>query len=244
MNNLNNPYISTYLTSDVRIHPREMDNNISKHIKFNLEKELINKCFNDYGFIAKIHELEIDKNARIVPEDPMCCAIFKVKFLCTLCRPITNSFVIAKIVNITEPLIILSYGPLEIIVKTFSNLNKNRFIFNQKIAHWTAKKESQKDDKEGQQRYAVLKQGGYLKVKILGKKIINKTKYITCAGYVENIATDDEIKKSITYMYEIKKYDSMDEYISLEKKLQEIKEEQQKQEKIDVATESPNDNDL
>jgi DNA-directed RNA polymerase subunit E'/Rpb7 len=240
---MNNPYISTYLTSTIRIHPREMDNNISKHIKSNVEKEYINKCFNDFGFVAKIHELEIDKDAKIIPEDPMCCAIFKVKFLCTLCRPITNTFVIAKIISITEPLIILSYGPLEIIVKTFSNLNKNTFIFNQKISHWTAKKEAQKNDKEGQQRYVVLKQGGYLKVKILGKKIINKSKGIICSGYVENIATEEEIKKSITDIYSIKKYESIDEYINLEKKLQEIKEEQEKL-YSDVNTESPNDNDL
>ena len=240
---MNNPYISTYLTSTVRIHPREMDNNISKHIKSNVEKEHVNKCFNDYGFIAKIHELEIDKDAKIIPEDPMCCAIFKVKFLCTLCRPIRNTFVIAKIVSVTEPLIILSYGPLEIIVKTFSNLNKNTFIFNQKISHWTAKKEALKNDKEGQQRYIVLKQGGYLKVKILGKKIINKSKGIICSGYVENIATEEEIKKSITDIYSIKKYESIDEYINLEKKLQEVKEEQEKL-YSDVNTDSPNDNDL
>lgn len=240
---MNNPYISTFLTTDVRIHPREMDNNISKHIKYNLEKEHINKCFNDYGFIAKIHELEINKDAKIIPEDPLCCAIFKVKFLCTLCRPITNTFVIAKIVSITEPLIILSYGPLEIIVKTFSNLNKNIFIFNQKISHWTAKKEI-KNDKETQQRYHVLKQGGYLKVKIIGKKIINKSKAIICSGYVENIASEEEIKKSITDMYNIKKYESIDDYINLEKKLQEIKEELEKLEVEDLKTESPNDNDL
>lgn len=243
---MNNPYISTFLTTDVRIHPREMDNNISKHIKANLEKEHINKCFNDYGFIAKIHELEINKDAKIIPEDPLCCAIFKVKFLCTLCRPITNTFVIAKVVNITEPLIILSYGPLEIIVKTFSNLNKNIFSFNQKISHWIAKKESKMESKQEDtpQRFQVLKQGSYLKVKIIGKKIINKSKGIICSGYVENIADDEEIKKSITDMYNIKKYDSMDEYINLEKKLQEIKEEQDKLDMADIKTESPNDNDL
>jgi DNA-directed RNA polymerase subunit E'/Rpb7 len=239
---MNNPYISTFLTTDVRIHPREMDNNISKHIKANLEKEHINKCFNDYGFIAKIHELEINKDAKIIPEDPLCCAIFKVKFLCTLCRPITNTFVIAKVISITEPLIILSYGPLEIIVKTFSNLNKNIFTFNQKISHWIAKKESKNEDT--QQRFQVLKQGSYLKVKIIGKKIINKSKGIICSGYVENIASEDEIKKSITDMYNIKKFESIDEYINLEKKLQEIKEEQEKLNMEDMKTESPNDNDL
>ena len=58
----------------------------------------------------------------------MCCASYNIRFLCTLCRPLNNSVVIAKIIGISEQLIFLSYGPLEIIVKTFNSINKNIFI--------------------------------------------------------------------------------------------------------------------
>jgi DNA-directed RNA polymerase subunit E'/Rpb7 len=215
---MNNPYITTYLTSYVRILPREMDNNIRKYIKSSLEKEHVNKCFNDYGFITKVHEIEIIGDGKIIPEDPMCCASFNIRFLCTLCRPLNNSIIVAKIVGMSEQLIFLSYGPLEIIVKTINSINKNIFVFNQNLSRWTVKKSNDKDE---QQKFIVLKNDSYLKVKIVSKKIVDKTKQIICMGFIENIASDKEIETSIKDMYEPKKYDSIDEFIDLENKIQE-----------------------
>ncbi len=215
---MNNPYITTYLTSYVRILPREMDNNIRKYIKSSLEKEHVNKCFNDYGFITKVHEIEIIGDGKIIPEDPMCCASFNIRFLCTLCRPLNNSIVVAKIVGMSEQLIFLSYGPLEIIVKTINSINKNIFVYNQNLSRWTVKKSSDKDE---QQKFIVLKNDSYLKVKIVSKKIVDKTKQIICMGFIENIASDKEIENSIKDMYEPKKYDSIEEFIDLENKIQE-----------------------
>jgi DNA-directed RNA polymerase subunit E'/Rpb7 len=215
---MNNPYITTYLISYVRILPREMDNNIRKYMKSSLEKEHINKCFNDYGFITKVHEIEIIGDGKIIPEDPMCCASFNIRFLCTLCRPLNNSIIIAKIVGMSEQLIFLTYGPLEIIVKTINSINKNIFVYNQNLSRWTVKKSGNKDE---QQKFIVLKNDSYLKVKIVSKKIVDKTKQIICMGFVENIASDKEIETSIKDMYEPKKYDSIEEFIDLENKIQE-----------------------
>lgn len=215
---MNNPYITTYLTSHVRILPREMDNNIRKYMKSSLEKEHINKCFNDYGFITKVHEIEIIGDGQIIPEDPMCCASFNIRFLCTLCRPLNNSIIVAKIVGMSEQLIFLSYGPLEIIVKTINSINKNIFVYNQNLSRWTVKKSADKDE---QQKFIVLKNDSYLKVKIVSKKIVDKTKQIICMGFIENIASDKEIETSIRNMYEPKKYDSIEEFIDLENKIQE-----------------------
>ena len=195
-----------------------MDNNIRKYIKSSLEKEHVNKCFNDYGFITKVHEIEIIGDGKIIPEDPMCCASFNIRFLCTLCRPLNNSIIVAKIVGMSEQLIFLSYGPLEIIVKTINSINKNIFVFNQNLSRWTVKKSNDKDE---QQKFIVLKNDSYLKVKIVSKKIVDKTKQIICMGFIENIASDKEIETSIKDMYEPKKYDSIDEFIDLENKIQE-----------------------
>jgi DNA-directed RNA polymerase subunit E'/Rpb7 len=214
---MNNQYITTYLSSTVRVLPREMDNNIRKYIKTNLEKEHTGKCFNDYGYISKIHEIEIIGDGLLIPEDPMCCASYDVRFLCTLCRPLQNSTLVAKITGMSEQLMILSYGPLEIIVKTINSINKNLFVYNQNLQRWTYKK----SDDKNTQKFIILKNDSYLKVKILSKKIINKTKQIICMGFIEDIATDKEIEKSIKNMYEPQKYDSIDEFINLEKKIQE-----------------------
>jgi len=218
---MNNPYISTYLTSTVRVLPREMDNSIRKYIKINLEKEHTNKCFQDYGYIVKVHDVEIISDGRIIPEDPMCCAKFDVKFLCSLCRPINNTYVIAQISGISEKLIILNYGPLNIIIKTISNINKDIFMFNQNLSTWVAKKNNAKSDKnESTQKLIVLKKNSYVKVKITSKKIIDKSKEIICFGFIEDIATNTEIENSIKQAYEPKKYDSFEMIIDIEKKIQ------------------------
>jgi DNA-directed RNA polymerase subunit E'/Rpb7 len=220
------PYINTYLNTTVRIHPNQMDNNIRKHIKNSLEKEHLNKCFLDYGYLNKINEINPDYDAEIVAEDPMACALFKVRFSCTLCRPILNDSIICKAVGITPPIIYLVNGPLDIIVKTSQNLNKNVFVFNQKINNWTAKKDTGTDtDTNAKNKYQVIEEGMYLKVKIINKKIIDKADRILCTGYLENIATEQEIKDSLTSNISIEKYGSMKEYLDVETRKQKDEED-------------------
>jgi len=220
--NIVNPYINTYLNTTVRILPSQMDNNIRKHIKNNLEKEYINKCFLDYGFVSKIVEILPNYDAEIVAEDPLSCALFQVKFLCEICRPLLNSNMICRTQGVTPPIILLVNGPLDIIIKTSQNINKNVFVFNQKLNTWTAKKETKEQNK-----YIVVKEGMLMKVKIMDKKIINKSERILCMGYLENIATEDEIKQNEESLIKIKeKYQNIHEYLNIENKI--AKEEEEK----------------
>jgi DNA-directed RNA polymerase subunit E'/Rpb7 len=195
-------------------------------------------CFGDYGYVVKIHEIEIISDGLIIPEDPMCCSTYKVRFLCTMCRPLQNTTVIAKIVGMSEQLLFLSYGPLDIIVKTINGINKNLFTFNSNLSRWTYKK----SDDKNTQKFIVLKNDSYLKVKIMSKKIVDKTKEIICIGVVENMATDKEIEKSIKDMYEPIKYDNIEEYIDLEKKIQQAIESNI--DTGDVDTDIMSDNDI
>ena len=41
---------------------------------------------------------------------------------------LNNTIIVAKIVGMSEQLLFLSYGPLEIIVKTVNSINKNIFL--------------------------------------------------------------------------------------------------------------------
>lgn len=209
-----NPYINTYLNTTVRIMPSQMDNNIRKHIKNNLEKEHINKCFLDYGYVSRILEIVPNYDAEIVAEDPFSCALYQVKFLCELCRPLLNSTIICRTQGVTPPIILLVNGPLDIIIKTSQNINKNVFVFNQKLNTWTAKKESI------QNKYIVIKEGMLMKVKIINKKIINKSERILCIGYLENIATEEEIKDNEISLNKIKdKYQNIQDYLDIENKI-------------------------
>lgn len=224
---MSSPYINTYLNTTVRIQPNQMDNNIRKHIKNSVEREHLNKCFLDYGYLNKIHEIYPDYDAEIVAEDPMACALFKVRMSCTLCRPVLNSTIICKAMGITPPIIYLVNGPLDIIVKTSQNINKNIFLFNQRLNRWTARKDNltNETETESKKKYILLEEGVYLKVKILNKKIIDKSDRILCTGYLEDIATEKEIKESMNIVNSIDKYSSMKEYLDIENKKEKEEEE-------------------
>lgn len=233
---MTSPYINTYLNTTVRIHPNQMDNNIRKHIKNSVEKEHLNKCFLDYGYLNKIHEIYTENDAEVVAEDPLACATFKVRMSCTLCRPILNSTIVCKVIGITSPLIYMVKGPLEIIVKTSININKDIFIFNQKKNIWTIKKENSINETEtdNKKKYIELKEGVYLKVTIINKKIIDKSERILCTGYLENIATEKEIDDDNIIDKSINKYSSIKEYIDKESKIKK-EEEEIKLEKINLS---------
>jgi DNA-directed RNA polymerase subunit E'/Rpb7 len=243
---INNPYISTYLTGTVRILPREMDNNIRKYIKLNLEKEHNNRCYQDYGYIVKIHELELINDGRIIPEDPMCCAKYDVKFLCTLCRPINNTYIIAQINGITDKLIILKNGPLNIIIKPFNSLNKDKFTYNQNLSSWIAKKDAsiKNEAQQLQQKFIILKKGTYIRVKITSKKIIDKSNEIICFGFMEDISTDSEIETHIRQIYEPKKYDNIEDFFDVEKKVQEAMLENTESSNLNTENSADINNDL
>ena len=110
-------------------------------------------------------------------------------------------------------------------------------MFNQNLSRWTVKKTGNKDE----QKFLVLKNEHYLKVKIMSKKIVDKTKQIICMGFVENIASDKEIETSIKDIYEPKKYESLDDFIDLEKKIQEAIDNNQETTSIESDINSEND---
>lgn len=243
-----NPYISTYLNTVVRIHPSLMDNNIRKHIKASIEKDYTNKCFLDYGFVTKIHEIYPDYDAEVVPEDPMACALFKVKFLCTICRPILNSTIIAKIFAVTGPTIYLTNGPLDILIYTTKNMNTSLFVFNQRLNTWTVRKETDNEtntETETHKKFVVLKPNMYVKIKILNKKIIDKTDRILCSAFLDSIATEDDIKESLKMNMFTNRYDSMQTYLDIESDIQRKHEEEQIKANLNVElseTENHDDN--
>jgi len=234
-----NPYISTYLNTVVRIHPSLMDNNIRKHIKASIEKDYINKCFLDYGYITKIHEIYPDYDAEVVPEDPMACALFKVKFLCTICRPILNSTIIAKIFAVTGPTIYLTNGPLDILIYTTKNMNTKLFVFNQRLNTWTVRKDADITDNtntetETHKKFIVLKPNMYVKIKILNKKIIDKTDRILCSAFLDSIATEEDIKESLNTNTMINRYETMQTYLDAETDIQRKHEEAEIKANINV----------
>ena len=71
-------------------------------------------------------------------------------------------------------------------------------MFNTKANSWVAKLEDNK--------YILLKDGMYVKVKILSKKIVDKSNKILCMGFIESLANEEEVKQSIKDNYAIHVY--------------------------------------
>jgi DNA-directed RNA polymerase subunit E'/Rpb7 len=193
------PYINTYLLTNVSVHPSQMNNNIRNHIKDNLIKKVTNKCFSSYGYVVQVHDISYGQDAKIIPEDPSASAIYNVKFLCTLCHPLNNSMIVGHIKGINQMVIQVSNGPLDILINTIRSINGTIFKFNNKLRVWTAQRESDKEDstEDGGKKFIVLKPGTCVKVKILSKKIIDKSERILCLGYLDSVATEEETIQSM-----------------------------------------------
>jgi DNA-directed RNA polymerase subunit E'/Rpb7 len=185
------PYINTELTSTVNIHPRQMDNNIYKNLKENLVNKLEGRCYSKYGYISKIFKILDYTKGRIIPENPIASALFGVKFSCKLCHPIKKRIIVCKIQKITKLFINASNGPITIII-TMDRLNNKSFFFDQKVNKLFHKVEDTTKE---------IIPGSYVKVLIENLTFNDMDKIIMAIGNLQNIATNEEIKKSFDEEY-------------------------------------------
>ncbi len=213
------PNVTTYLLTTVNVKPNQMNNDIRTNIKENLIKKLTKpkpKCFAHYGVVMEVHDIFYAPDARIIAEDPSCSATFNVKFLCTLCHPLNNTTIIGNIQGINQMVIYIVNGPLDILINTGRNINPKVFKFNTKIRQWTVQKEVSDASTEDVKRQ-IIKIGTHVKVKILEKKITDKSERVVCLGYLENIATDEEARDALNKQRNTSLVEDMDQYISKNK---------------------------
>lgn len=176
------PYINTILNSTVSLQPRQMDNNIYKHLKDNLIKKVEGKCYREYGFIKKIFKIEEFSDGLIVPENPLSNAIFDVKFHCRICYPLKNKEIICKIEKMNSKLINCSNGPITCIIE---------LVKNDLIAIDT--KTGKTMFKEGNNMIE-LKPNLFIKVKLTGVIFNDRDIIIQSLGSITGIATEKDIE--------------------------------------------------
>lgn len=183
------PYFNTYLTTEIVLHPSQMNNDIYKHLKNNLIERFQDKCFQHYGYIIKIYNIEERKGGNVIAEDPTASAKYVVKFSCKLCKPLKNSVIVCEILGINKAIIHLRNGPINVVVLE-SNLNGNNFIFDEKRNIFLAK------DENGKTGSPILK-GSYVKVRVLNIQIEDKSLRILVSGSLETLASKEEIERMI-----------------------------------------------
>lgn len=180
LNIIQTPYINTTLTSPIMLYPNQMDNNLRLHLKSNLINKLEGKCYKNYGFIVQIYKIDEISDGIIEAEDPSCSAKIIVKFSCRLCLPLKNKEIICKIERMNKALIGCVNGPIKIII-TPDKINKDKF-FTDSNRNIRITESSQ-----------VLVPEIYLRVLVLSSSFSDYDTKILTIGYLQDIATDEEI---------------------------------------------------
>ncbi len=208
--NTNNysPYITTELTSSVSLDPRQMDNNIYKNLKNNLIKRFEGKCFKDYGFISKIYDVTKYSDGYVVAENPKSAARFYITFTCKLCYPLLKKQIICKIDKANRLIMRLNNGPINVLVTTKDRINKSIFFVDTKTGNLMAKKDG---------KSIIVTIGSYVKVTVESRQFNDQDSMIMAMGFLEDIATDEEVKKSYEKEYGMDNMITYDNYIEQEK---------------------------
>lgn len=203
---MSGPYITTVLSTTINLNARQMDNRIYKNLKDNLVKKLEGKCYRSYGFISKIYDIQEYSIGKILPENPMADATFKVKFTCKLCFPLRNKKIVCKIMKMNNMFINAQNGPITMII-TMDRINNDIFYQEPK----TGKLIMKKGDKIQE---IVL--GTYIVATIRSKTFNDMDTIIMSLGELNDIATDEEINNSFKQEHIETELQDYDEYIDAE----------------------------
>jgi DNA-directed RNA polymerase subunit E'/Rpb7 len=202
----NGPYFITTLEADVRIAPNQMNNNIMDAVKKNLDIMYSNKCYNNYGYIEKIVDIDDNiKGGNIRAEDTTAAAVLRVSFKCRICNPIKKSIIMGKIAGINSMMIIAKNGPIRFIIGE-SNINTNNIQFR-KSAYYPV---SQK----GEIIKKPITKGTYVMIQVMGKKVAHNSSQITVFGRLESVIHDDDIMEAIRDQYESNEHISVEDLTS------------------------------
>ena len=225
----NSPYITTELTTSISLEPSQMNNNIYKNLKNNLMNRFLGKCFKDYGYISKIYDISKYSDGYVIAENPKSAARFHVIFNCKLCFPLLNKQIICKIDRANRQIMRLNNGPISVLVTSKDRINKNIFFIDQKTGNLIAKK----GDKS-----VPVSIGDYVKVTIESRQFNDQDTMIMAMGFLEDIATEAEVKENYEKEFGNDETIIYDEYLKLEKNIQEFEvSEDVKEEKTETTEE-------
>ena len=131
------------------------------------------------------------KDGIIEAENLSGSATFDVTFSCRLCRPLRKTQIICKVNRVNKVLITVENGPILIII-TNDRINSQVFFAdNNNVMRYK---------KDGTSH--ILKPNEFVKVTILSTAFNHKDDIIKAIGFLENIATEDEINQYYQNLYE------------------------------------------
>jgi len=186
LNELVYPCKDEILYTRVMLKPHQMNDDLYINLKKNLVDKIEGKCTKD-GFIIKVYKIIDYKDGIIEPENFTGSAVYDVQYLAKVCSILKETIIVAKITSYVPNagFALSDFGSIVKIIftKNERDINSNVFsIGNDKnIVHIPTQKKLEIND--------------YVKIQIKSTKFVPNDTVIKCMGYLDNIATPEEIEK-------------------------------------------------
>jgi len=178
---IGNTFNTIELSTKVKLHPRQMTYDYKEHLRHNLEQKVVGRCNND-GMITNVIKLLEHKSNLVVREDFSGASEFDVTYLSLVCVPIINTVSVLIIESIfydyNDFLIRASNGFVTCVLAVLSNSGTLR-VDNGEIFI--------------KGRDKALKNGDFVKVFIINKRIEAGDTSMGIIGNLIDIATTEEI---------------------------------------------------
>jgi DNA-directed RNA polymerase subunit E'/Rpb7 len=179
---LQNIFVDLKLHDIIHLYPWQLNNELYLNLKKNLKIKTEKKCV-DAGYICKINNIE-EYDGYIIPEDLSGNVTFKVTYTAKVCIPLPGYQIIMKVEQIIKQAIMATNGPIAGIIK-FTDTNNNIFFTND--SNELINKKTNKP----------LKIGDYVRVTIKSKRSFIGETRIGILGFINDIASDDEVKNNM-----------------------------------------------
>ena len=200
MSELSTPYIDSVLYSKVCIKQYQLNNDLYLNLKNNLKKNKEKKC-NEYGYITKIYKILDFSDGVVIPENFDASVIYKVSFSCRLCIPKLNQKIICKIAFINKLFIKTINGPIISVTLVKPGDVSNKFnINNLNEIEYTKTNEK-------------LKPNDHVILVVKGIKFEARDQKIVITSYLEDIPTEEDIKKYFDENFESEKVEEINNEI-------------------------------
>jgi DNA-directed RNA polymerase subunit E'/Rpb7 len=183
---MSNPYYRVTVSARVRIHPRDMNNNISDNIKREAEKKYNHKCYMDYGYVDGIYRITEESMGVIQAEDPTSSGIYTVNMECRMLVPIPKEMIYATITGINEKMIVAETGQLKIVINE-SAINRDNIKYI-KNAYYPI-------DANERPIGSPIKVGSPVVIRLLACKIVPNQPHIMSIGILESVVPPDDYDK-------------------------------------------------
>lgn len=173
------------LYTRVILKPHQMNDDLYLSLRKNLVDKIEGKCTKD-GFIIKIYKIIEYKNGVIEPENFTGSAVYDVTYLAKICSILKETIIVAKITSYVPNagFALSDFGSIVKIIFTKNERDINSKVFSigndKNILYIPTQKKLGVND--------------YVKIQIKSIKFSPNDTVIKCMGYLDNIATLEDIE--------------------------------------------------